>query len=51
MQTMDQHLIRLCRDGVIDYETARPYIHEKTTHETIRGSSRPPAHSARHGSD
>jgi twitching motility protein PilT len=51
MQTMDQHLTRLVRDGVIDYETARPYIHEKTTHETIRGAGRPPAHPVRHGSD
>ncbi len=51
MQTMDQHLIRLCRDGVIDYETARPYIHEKTTHEMIRGSSKPAAHPGRHGTD
>jgi Tfp pilus assembly pilus retraction ATPase PilT len=51
MQTMDQHLIQLCRDGVVDYETARPYIHEKTTHETIRGSSRPAARPGRHGSD
>ncbi len=51
MQTMDQHLTRLVRDGVIDYETARPYIHEKTTHETIRGAGRPAAHPVRHGSD
>lgn len=38
MQTMDQCLIRLCREGKIDYETAAPYLHEKTSHETIRGS-------------
>lgn len=49
MQTMDQHLIKLCRDGVIDYETARPYIHEKTTHETIRASSPAAASPRRHG--
>lgn len=36
MQTMDQALIKLCREGTIDYETAKPYICEKTTHETIR---------------
>jgi twitching motility protein PilT len=36
MQTMDQCLVRLCREGKIDYETAKPYIYEKTTHETLR---------------
>ena len=36
MQTLDQHLIELCREGVIDYETARPYVRENTTHQTIR---------------
>jgi len=35
MQTMDQCLVRLCREGKIDYETARPHIFEKTTHEQI----------------
>lgn len=36
MQTMDQALIKLCREGQIDYEAAKPYIYEKTTHEMIR---------------
>ncbi len=38
MQTMDQSLIRLCREGRIDYEAAKPYITDKTTHETIRAT-------------
>ena len=41
MQTMDQSLIRLCREGVVDYEAVKPYIYEKTTHETIRAQRRP----------
>jgi twitching motility protein PilT len=40
MQTMDQCLIRLCREGTIDYEAAKPYIYEKTTHETIKSTRR-----------
>lgn len=36
MQSMDQSLTQLCRDGRIDYNTAKPYIHDKATHETIR---------------
>ena len=36
MQTMDQCLIRLCRDGKIDYEIAKPYIYEKSTHDMIK---------------
>ncbi len=36
MQTMDQCLIRLCREGTIDYETAKPYIYEKSTHDAIK---------------
>jgi twitching motility protein PilT len=40
MQTMDQSLTRLCRDGQIDYEAAKPYIYEKTTHETIKALRR-----------
>jgi twitching motility protein PilT len=36
MQTMDQCLIRLCSEGKIDYDTAAPYLHEKTSHETIK---------------
>ncbi len=40
MQTMDQSLIKLCRDGLIDYETAKPYIYEKSTHDTIKAQRR-----------
>jgi twitching motility protein PilT len=36
MQTMDQSLIKLCREGKIDYEAAKPYIYEKSTHDTIK---------------
>ncbi len=36
MQTMDQCLLRLCREGKIDYETAKPYIYEKTTHDAAK---------------
>jgi twitching motility protein PilT len=38
MQTMDQCLLRLCREGKIDYETAKPYIFEKTTHDLARSA-------------
>jgi Tfp pilus assembly pilus retraction ATPase PilT len=41
MQTMDQCLVRLCREGKIDYEAAKPYIYEKTTHEQIMPARRP----------
>ncbi len=40
MQTLDQCLIRLCREGTIDYEAAKPYIYDKTTHETIKSGRR-----------
>jgi twitching motility protein PilT len=40
MQTMDQSLIKLCREGRIDYEAAKPYINDKTTHETIKAVRR-----------
>lgn len=36
MQTMDQSLLRLCKEGKIDYETAKPYIFDKAMHETIK---------------
>jgi twitching motility protein PilT len=36
MRTMDNSLIQLCREGLIDYETAAPYVQDKTTHETLR---------------
>lgn len=41
MQTMDQCLTRLCREGKIDYEVAKPYIFEKTTHDALKQA--PPA--------
>jgi twitching motility protein PilT len=41
MQTMDQCLIRLCREGKIDYEVAKPYIYEKTTHDLFTPPRRP----------
>ncbi len=40
MQTLDQSLIRLCRERKIDYDTAKPYIYDQTTHETIKSMSR-----------
>ncbi len=40
MQTMDQSLTKLCREGVIDYEAARPYIYEKSTHDSIKALRR-----------
>jgi Tfp pilus assembly pilus retraction ATPase PilT len=36
MQTMDQCLTRLCREGKIDYEVAKPYLFEKTTHDALK---------------
>jgi len=42
MQTMDQSLTRLCREGQIDYEIAKPFIYDKGTHESLK-SFRPPA--------
>jgi len=49
MQTMDQSLIKLCREAKIDYETAKPFIYERTTHETIKalGCPRGPGLGAR----
>jgi len=41
MVTMDQSLTKLCKEGKIDYETARPYIYDKTTHETLRTYQKP----------
>ncbi len=36
MQTMDHCLTRLCKEGKIDYETAKPFIYDKSTHESLR---------------
>jgi twitching motility protein PilT len=41
MQTMDQSLVKLCKEGKIDYETARPFVHDKSTHETLRLYQKP----------
>ena len=43
MQTMDQCLIRLCREGKIDYETAKPYVYDKFSHETLAAIPKPVA--------
>jgi len=36
MQTMDQSLVKLYREGLIDYETAKPFIQDKSTHDQFR---------------
>jgi twitching motility protein PilT len=41
MQTMDQSLVKLCKEGKIDFETARPFVHDKSTHETLRLCQKP----------
>jgi twitching motility protein PilT len=46
MQTMDQSLTRLCREGQIDYEIAKPYIYDKGTHESLKSFVRRPASAA-----
>ncbi|MDD8025768.1 MAG: type IV pilus twitching motility protein PilT [Acidobacteriota bacterium] len=43
MQTMDQSLLRLCKEGKIDYEIAKPFIYDKSTHETLKMFARRPA--------
>jgi twitching motility protein PilT len=35
MQTLDQSLVRLCKEGKIDYETAKPYVQDRSTHEIL----------------
>jgi twitching motility protein PilT len=47
MQSMDQSLLKLVKSGVIDYEAAKPYIHDKATHASIQrlqpgGAGAPP---------
>jgi twitching motility protein PilT len=53
MLTMDQSLLRLFRAGKIDYETARPYVLDATTHakmmEAAPGRVAPSGASARPG--
>jgi twitching motility protein PilT len=41
MQTLDQCLLRLCKEGKIDYDTAKPYIYDKAMHDTIRTAQKP----------
>jgi twitching motility protein PilT len=41
MQTMDQSLGQLCRSGAIDYDTAKPFIYDKGTHDVLRSFHRP----------
>lgn len=36
MQTLDQSLVKLFREGLIDYETAKPFIQDKSTHDLFR---------------
>jgi len=50
MQTMDQCLIKLCKEGKIDYATAAPYLYEKTSHETLKSFRAPRRESPRPGS-
>ena len=40
MQTTDQSLAQLCKSGIIDYDTAKPFIHDKGTHDTLKSFSR-----------
>jgi twitching motility protein PilT len=41
MTTLDQSLTKLVKEGKIDYETARPFIYDKATHETLRTFQKP----------
>jgi len=41
MQTLDQSLLKLCNDGKIDYETAKPYVYDKAMHEKLKQFQRP----------
>ena len=36
MQTLDQCLLRLCREGTIDYEVAQPYLFDKTPQPPVK---------------
>jgi twitching motility protein PilT len=36
MQTMDQCLLRLCREGTIDHEVAQPYMFDKTPQQPVK---------------
>jgi twitching motility protein PilT len=41
MQSMDQSLTKLCKQGIINYESAKPYIHDKTTHQVLKQYKKP----------
>ncbi len=41
MQTMDQSLIHHCKTGAIDYDTAKPFIYDKGTHDVLKSFRRP----------
>ncbi len=41
MQTMDQSLTQLCKSGIIDYDTAKPFIYDKGTHDALKSFCRP----------
>jgi len=43
MQTTDQSLPRLCRDGRIDYQIAKPFIYDKGTHDSLKSFVRRPS--------
>ena len=36
MLTMDHSLINLVKDGKIDYETAKPFVQDESTHQTLK---------------
>ena len=43
MLTMDHSLVNLVREGKISYETARPYVHDESTHNTLQQLDRSPS--------
>jgi twitching motility protein PilT len=46
MQTMDQSLLKICKEGKIDYETAKPFIYDKSAHEAMKHYHKPAARPA-----
>lgn len=36
MQTMDQALLKLCREGQIDYDIAKPYVYDTTAEKKLQ---------------
>lgn len=41
MQTMDQSLTKLCKEGKIDFDIAKPYIRDKVTVQNLQKFRRP----------